>query len=350
MDERIAIVGAGAVGGYVGAHMARAALDVTLIDPWPDHVEKMRSEGLALSGLTTQENFRVDVNAMHLTELQSVSKQQLFDIAFVSTKAYDTVWATAMIAQYLAPGGFVVSLQNGINEERIASVVGWGRTAGCIASRISVELDAPGHVRRLVKLGGTQHTVFRAGESHGRTTPRIAKVVELLSLADSARVTENLWGERWSKLAVNCMRNPIAAATGRGGNENDRDGHTRRLAIGLAGETVEVGMALGYQLEKLYGMTPQDLIAAKDGDGEAMARCEALILDAVATRSEEQRPSMGQDMAKGRRTEIDFINGLVVEKAAELSMPAPRNAAIVDVVKRIERGDLEAHPEVLSNI
>ncbi|TMJ45843.1 MAG: hypothetical protein E6G84_15365 [Alphaproteobacteria bacterium] len=148
MGARIAIVGTGAVGGYVGAHMAQAGEDVILVDFWPEHVERIRATGLRISHLRDVREFTIAARAMHVTELQGLSRERPIDIAFVSTKSYDTAWATMMIRQYLAPGGFVVSLQNCINEETIAGIVGWGRTLGAIASSITVELCEPGHVRR----------------------------------------------------------------------------------------------------------------------------------------------------------------------------------------------------------
>ena len=349
-NPKIAIVGAGALGGYVGGYLARDGHDVTLIDMWPDHVEQMRTSGLQLTGLTEPENFSVKPTAMHITELQSVSKSAPFDVALLSVKSYDTDWAAMMIAQYLAPDGFVVSLQNGINEERIAAVVGWGKTVGCIASRIAVELTAPGQIRRLVALGGEAHTVFRIGEAHGRETPRVRRLADMLARIDSAKVTDNLWGERWTKLGINCMRNPVAAATGRGGNDNDNDPVTRRLAIHLAGEAVGIGEAQGYQLGKMYGMEPEQLRAAHEGDGAAIEACEARLIEGTKTRSGEQRPSMGQDMMKGRRTEIDYLNGLVVAKATELGLSAPYNAGIADVVRRIERGEIEPAPGAVAHL
>lgn len=125
-QRNIAIVGAGALGGHVGGYLTRNGERVTFIDPWPEHVETMRRDGLTLRGQSAPENYTVPVKALHITELQSVVKAAPFDIAFVAMKSYDTVWAAHMIKPYLAPDGFVVSLQNGINEERIASVVGWG--------------------------------------------------------------------------------------------------------------------------------------------------------------------------------------------------------------------------------
>lgn len=349
-SPKIAIVGGGALGGYVGGYFTRDGHDVTLIDMWPANVDHMREHGLTLTGLTEAENFTVKPKTMHLTELQSVSKSEPFDIAFVAVKSYDTEWATQMIAQYLTPAGFIVSLQNGINEDRIANIVGWGRTVGCIASRIAVELTAPGQIRRMVALGGSAHTIFRVGETHGRTTSRVERIRDMLSNIDSAKVTDNLWGERWSKLCINCMRNPVSAATGRGGNDNDKDPMTRKLAIMIAGEAVKIGLAQGFSLEKMYGLTPEQLVAAHDGDQAAFNQCEAILLESTKTRSGGQRPSMGQDMLKGRRTEIDFLNGLVAGRGTAIGIPAPYNDGIASVVRRIERGEIPASPEAVAHL
>lgn len=350
MDNKIAIVGAGAVGSHVGGHLTKAGYAPVLIDFWPEHVEAMRRDGLRLAGTTEPECFTQAVEAWHPTELERLSRERPIDIAFVCTKSYDTVWATEMIRQYLAPGGFIVSLQNGINEERIAGVAGWGRTVGCIASLIAVELHAPGQVRRNVRLGGAEHTVFRVGEPHGRMTDRVRLLADMLSHVDSAKATGNLWGERWSKLIINSMRNPISAATGLAGNEADRLDYTRRLAIRIAGEAVRVGQAHGFVLERIYKMEPDRVAEAAEGSNEAMVEIEGTLENNAKMRSGGQRPSMGQDIQKGRRTEIDHINGLVVEYAGRLGIDTPANRAIVDVVKRVERKEIPPAPENVRHI
>jgi 2-dehydropantoate 2-reductase len=186
MSKRIAFVGAGALGGYVGSYLAHNGHDVTLIDMWPEHIEAIRARGMQLDGVTDEECFTVKAaKTMHLTEVQSLAKQKPIDIAFVSVKSYDTEWATMLIKPYLAPGGFVVSLQNCLNEEKIAGVVGWGKTLGIVASLISVELYEPGRIRRMVPKGGKEHTVFRVGEVHGIVTPRVEELVAMLSQIDS---------------------------------------------------------------------------------------------------------------------------------------------------------------------
>ena len=350
-EQRILIVGAGAVGSYVGGYLARSGEDVTLIDPWPAHVERMREKGLRLAGLTDAECFETAVQALHLTDVQRLARERPIDIAFLCVKSYDTAWATMLIKDYLAPTGFVVSLQNCINEETIADIVGWGRTVGCVAGKLFLELNEPGEVTRSIPLGGgDEHTVFLVGEVHGRTTPRVEAVARLLSVIDSAGVTSNLWGERWSKLIANAMRNGVCAATGMSGNECSREPVTRRLSIRLGGEAVRVGQALGYELETINGFSPGAWMAALDGDVKVLDAIEASMLDTIEGRRESHRPSMGQDMIKGRRTEIDHINGLVARKGAQIGVPTPANSGLVEVVKRVERGEAQASLELVRSI
>jgi 2-dehydropantoate 2-reductase len=334
-------VGAGAVGGYVGGYLSRADEDVTLIDPWPEHVEQMRAHGLSLEGLSDEECFTTPVQAMHITDVQALARTGPVDIAFVCTKSYDTEWATMLMRGYLAPAGYVVSLQNCINENRIAAIVGWGRTLGCIASQIAVELVEPGRVRRGVPRGGNKHTVFRAGEVHGGITARAEEIAALLSLIDSSKATSNLWGERWSKLVANAMRNGLSAATGMSSNACDREPITRWICIRTAAEAVSVGLAQGYKLERIYEATADQWLAGARDGGDARAELEAKMQASAERRAETMRPSMGQDIFKGRRTEIDFINGLVAEKGGELGIPRPVNLAMVDAVKRVEHGKVD---------
>jgi 2-dehydropantoate 2-reductase len=197
MDKRIAVVGAGAIGGYTGGHLAHNGFDVTLIDPWPEHVETIRRDGLALEGMTQEEFVCARPRTMHLTEAQQLAKEKPIDIAMVAVKSYDTEWATMLIAQYLASDGYVVSLQNCMNEERIAGIVGWDKTVGAIPALLGAELYAPGRVRRTAARGSSPYEVYRVGEVHGRITKRLEELADVIRTIDSVKATTNLWGERW---------------------------------------------------------------------------------------------------------------------------------------------------------
>jgi len=145
------------------------------------------------------------------------------------------------------------------------------------------------------------------------------------------------------------MANGVAAATGMSGNDMNRDDKIRRLSIRLAGEGVRVGQALGYQLEHIRMHEPETIACAAEGDRAALDEVESAILGALQsnTRSELARPSMGQDMLKGRRTEIDFINGLIAAKGQEVGVPAPTHVKLVAAVKQVELGKIPATPENL---
>jgi 2-dehydropantoate 2-reductase len=350
VGRKIAIVGTGAVGGYTGAHMVQAGEDVTFIDPWPEHVEHMRKHGLRVTHAKDVPEFSVAVRALHVTDVQQLAKEKRVDIAFVCVKSYDTAWATMLIAQYLAPDGYVVSLQNCMNEETVAGVVGWGKTLGCIASSITVNLPEPGHIHRGAAKGGAAHTVFRTGEVHGRITERAQEVRRLVGYSDSAKVTNNLWGERWSKLVANAMQNGLSACTGLPGAKIVQTEPLRRFSMRLGSEAIRVGQALGYQLEEILHLPPETIARAGEGDAEAAQIADAQRLEDTARVSGEQRPSMGQDMVKGRRTEIEFLNGYVVGEGEKLGLACRANAALTDIVKRVEKGELAPDPRHITEL
>jgi len=318
-----------------------------LIDPWPEHVEYIKKNGIKLSG--TQGKHTVQVKALHLHEVQSLFRTPV-DIAFICTKSYDTEWATMMIKQYLAPDGFVVSLQNSINEDRIADIVGWGKVLGCIASTIGVDAYEAGHVMRTQQPGGSAYTVFRVGEVHGSITRRVEEVVRLVGLVDSAKPTTNLWGERWSKLTMNSMGNGICAATGLTGKAAIEWETSRRLSIRLGAEAVKVGQALGYRLENIRGLPPETWLAAGEGNSAALDEVESAMLASLHRMTEKGRPSTGQDILKGRRTEIDYINGLVAAKGDEVGVKAPTQLALTRLVKRVELGEIEPDKRNIENL
>ena len=159
MGDKIGIIGAGALGCYVGAFITQAGEDVTFIDMWPEHVEKMRNDGLHVTG--SQGPFTVPVKAMHLTDAQKISEP--FDFVFISVKSYDTEWATTMMLNYIDPdSGVFIDFQNGINDERVAAVVGIERAMACIIT-IGAGMYEPGHVVR----SDANDIGFKIGEHDG---------------------------------------------------------------------------------------------------------------------------------------------------------------------------------------
>lgn len=350
MGKRIAFMGTGALGGYVGGYFAHHGLDVTLIDFWPEHLEAIRTRGLELDGVTDEEKFTVTkAKTLHFDDLTTLAGQPPFDIIFISVKSYDTERVTKAVAPYLAKEGYAVSLQNCMNEDTIASVVGRERTVGVIASIISVELYEAGRIRRMAAKGGAKHTVFRAGEIDGKITDRVKELAEMFSMIDSSKVTTNLQGERWTKLTQNGMRNGICAATGLTGRDCDSNEVIRRFSIQVGGEAVRVGRALGYQLEKMGELMPDQIDKASTGDPVVLPEVEKIMIGRTASnpRAGIQRPSMAQDMKKGRKTEIEFMNGFIAAKGKSVGIATPANEKLVKAVLSVETGKVKASAAVL---
>jgi 2-dehydropantoate 2-reductase len=350
VTKRVFVIGAGAVGAYTGGNMAHHGVDVTFVDPWIEHVEKMRSDGLQLKGSSEEECFNVKVNAITPDEFKAMAKDRPVDIGIISTKAYDTEWAAELLKPALADNGWVLSLQNCINEDRIAAIVGAERTAGCIASTISVGLDAAGFVQRNVPKRGASYTVFRCGELSGEPSARVEEFVSWLAKVDSAKMTTNLMGERWSKLTINSSGNGLSACTGYDNKSMSLEDAPRRLSIRLAGETIQVAQALGITLENISGFAPDEWVAAVTGDAQMFARIEASKIEASKDRAAGSYPSMGQDIKKGRKTEIDYLNGLVVEKGKEFGIATPANEGIWRAVRKVESGEVPQDPKNIDGI
>jgi 2-dehydropantoate 2-reductase len=340
---RIGIMGAGAIGCNVGGMLTRAGHDVTFIDQWPAHVEKMKADGLKLSG--SWPDYVIPVKALHLYEAQSI--QEPFDAAFLAVKGYDTEWATSFILRFLKePDGVIVDFQNGINDHRVAAVAGAHRTLGCVIT-IGAGMYEPGVALRTDPVGTTR-VGFKIGELDGSDTPRARALVEIMNDVTLTKLTTNLFGERWSKMAANCMSNPLAGLSGYGTAEMKTVPLARRIAIQVAAEVIQVARAAGHEVEPIAGIDAQRYV---DGAaGKNLTELETQMAANVAGVSAIGRPSFLQDVMRGRRTEIDELNGYVVAEGTRLGVPTPFNEAVVREVKQHAVGTLQPDPKNLDPI
>ena len=344
MAKKILFVGAGAIGSYIGSFLTRAGHDVTIVDPWAEQVETIRKKGISVTG--PHDPFEAHPKAFHLNESQRLPRD--FDIAFVAMKVYDTAWATQLAVRHLGPNGYVVASENCWPDPIVASVAGAHRSLGLIMSKIGVAVWKPGQVERGAEKGqGTGHDVFRVGEHDGRITPRAKELAEILSVVDGSLVTDNLWGERWSKLCANAMGNPVIGMSNLGSFDIASSEVGRAITIHLASESARVGLALGYKIPKFNGNTVEQWAAADKRDVyDALDK----QLTPTGTSGRNWRASMGQDVIKGRPTEIDYMNGHVVAKGREVGVPTPVSVATVEMVREIDAGTRKPDPQNIGHV
>jgi 2-dehydropantoate 2-reductase len=339
MSKKILFIGAGAIGSYLGAFLSRAGHDVTLVDPWAEQVETVRARGISVTG--PHDPFEARPTAVHLNEAARLPRD--FDIGFVAMKVYDAAWATQLALRHLKPEGYVVAAENCWPDPVVASVAGASRSVGLIMSKIGVAVWKPGQVERGMEKGsGKGHDVFRAGEHDGKVTPRTKELAEIMSVVDGSQATDNLWGERWSKLCANAMGNPVQAMTGLGSLEIASSEGGRTITIHLAAESARVGLALGYRIPKFNGAPAEQWADA--GRRETYEALDRMLTPATAS-TRNWRASMAQDVAKGRPTEIDYMNGHVIAQGRAKGVPTPVSAAVVEVMHEVERGERKPVPQ-----
>ena len=298
---RIAVLGAGAVGCYFGGMLARAGAPVTLIGR-PHHVEALGRDGLWLETLHFQE--RVPVAA-------SVAVEAARDAALVllCVKTLDTEEAARSLALCLSPGAVVLSLQNGVdNVERIRAAGGFEALPAVVY--VAAAMTGPGRVKH------TGRGDLVVGDPKGTRRGTLENLAALFAAAGvPCVVSENIEAELWTKMSMNCAYNAVSALGRAKYGRIARHSLARELLRRAVEETAAVARAAGVALEE------EKLVEAAFRLGEAMS---------------EATSSTAQDIARGKRTEIDSLNGYVARRGAELGVPTPVNRTLHALVKLLE--------------
>jgi 2-dehydropantoate 2-reductase len=329
--KHIGVVGIGAIGGIIGGFLTIAGQKVTLIEPhWREHAEAMQRDGLKLSGPTGEHT--VKVKALFIDELEPI--RNTIDILFITVKSNDTIEMLARLKPYLAADAWVISTQNGINEDVIIPIVGKVNVLPCV-SYTGGALIKPGCVM--------QHDgYFVIGELDGSTTPRILEMAGILNSVRPTHISANIMLERWLKLSQVTMSVPIACISGLSLGEAFTNEKTHRLLAIIMSEVIAVAGADGYRIESIIGIKAEDIKKLAAGP---LPEVSGLII-----KQGEHFPPMASDaytndIRKGLPLEIDYTNGYVVNKAKQLDVPAPVNEILVSMIKAIRDGKLKAGME-----
>lgn len=292
---KVAVMGAGAVGCYYGAMLARAGHEVVLIGR-PAHVEAVRAGGLRLQ--TSAFDLRVPLAAS--TDAAAVRGA---DLVLFCVKSTDTEAGAAQIAPHLSPDAVVLTLQNGVdNDARVRAVLGCEVAAAVVY--VATEMAGPGHVRH-----------HGRGELVIASSRRSAEVAALLAAAGvPAQVSDDVRGALWAKLVLNCAYNALSAVSQRPYGELVRGAGVNEVIRDVVAECLAVAQADGVAI-------PGDTAAAVRGIAETMP---------------SQYSSTAQDLARGKASEIDHLNGYVVRRGEALGVPTPANRVLWVLVKLLE--------------
>ena len=319
---RFLVWGAGAIGGTLGAYLARAGHEVTFVDADADHVSAIDAVGISITGPIAE--FMQLVPAFTPESLSG-----RWDTIILATKAHHTEAATSALAPHLSDDGCVVSAQNGLNELTIGRIVGDVRTVGSFVN-FGADYIKPG----VIHYAGRGAVVL--GEVDGRRTPRIAAIHDAwLRFDDRAIVTPNIWGYLWGKEAYGAMLFATALT-----NESIADAlampRYKNLYAELAREILAVARARGVTPEAFDGFDPSAYLPSA-ADHAAAASLDALV--AHNRKSAKTHSGIWRDLAvRKRRTEVDAQLGIVVTLGNEAGVATPITARLVELIHEIEDG------------
>lgn len=296
----IVVYGAGALGSFFGGLLSRQH-QVTLVGR-PPHMQAVEKQGLRISGETS-----LVAHPAVATSMAEVPDAAHTEVVLLTVKAFDTQRAVEDIAAHTSAP--LLSLQNGLgNEESMAEVVGERRALGG-ATTHGVLFVEPGHVRHT----GRGDTVI--GELDGRHSSRVKHIADIFSAAGiPTSVSPDIRRELWRKALVNAAINPLTALLWCKNGYLLDNPHARQVMEAVCEEGYRVARALGISVG-------QDLMDR--------------VME-VATRTRENLSSMLQSVLAGKRTEIDYINGVIVAQGKEQGIPTPVNAALTNMVRALE--------------
>ncbi|MCY8490336.1 ketopantoate reductase family protein [Bacillus atrophaeus] len=321
---RIAVLGAGSLGTIVGAYLDAGGMDVELIDTYQAHVDALNHKGAKVIGTT---DFQAKVKA-----ITPENKSGKYDLVLLLTKQLYNDSVLQELLPFLGADSIVCSLQNGIPEEKVASIVGRERT---IAG--SVEFGAtfiePGVSRLTTEYAHFKKYAFQIGELNGEITERIQRIKSILDLVGGTHISDNLVGTKWSKLLINNAFSGLSAAlNGKYGDILDNEIGIVS-AVHIADETIKVGHANGVTFAKMGGLDIESLELTSENDLPDRIQ----TFRAAMESSRLLKASMLQDIEKKRKTEIDYINGVVPRLAEGTGISTPYNDMVVKLVKTAEQ-------------
>ena len=323
---RVAIYGAGSLGTILGAFISKAGVPVELINRNKAHIEALKAKGAQVVG-TMQ--FCQPVIAYTPDEMNGQ-----YDILFLMTKQQHNAEVVQMLKNYLAADGVLVTFQNGLPEMQIAEVLGEERVLGSTVAW-GATLQSPG----VCELTSEPDALsFSLGAISEKRSKHFAKVKELLELMGTVDVEENFLGTRWSKLLINASFSGMSAVLGCTFGEAAGPKESRKVVQAIIKECIDVCQKGGIRIEPVQG---KDIVKLLNYTNPLKKAFSFFIIPIAIRKHAKLKASMLQDLEKGKLTEVDAINGAVSEYGRKVGFPTPVNDKIVEIIHKIEKGELK---------
>ena len=328
--KRYAIYGAGSLGTVLGAFITKNGGEIDLINRNRAHVEALKQNGAKIIGTV---EMTVPVKAFTPDEMTGK-----YDVILLMTKQLHNAEVVAMLKDFLAEDGVMVTLQNGLPEPGIAEIVGANRTMGCTVEW-GATLSAPGEC---TLTSDPDSLSFHMGKMEGISDGQYAMVKELLEKMCPVHEEDNLLGARWSKLLINATFSGLGTVVGGRFGDVSENADARKVAIRCMKEVIDVGHAAGITFAPVQGKDITKLFYYKG----SMKRAIATLLIPIAMKKHRAiEPSMLQDIRHGKPCEVDAINGVVCDWGKKCGVPTPINDRIAEVIRKQQDGQLPLSPE-----
>lgn len=323
---RVAIYGAGSLGTILGAFISKAGVPVELINRNKAHVEALKTKGAQVVG--TME-FCQPVIAYTPDEMSGE-----YDILFLMTKQQHNAEVVQMLKNYLAADGVLVTFQNGLPEMQIAEVLGEERVLGSTVAW-GATLQSPG----VCELTSEPDALsFSLGAISDKRSKHFAQVKELLELMGTVDVEENFLGTRWSKLLINASFSGMSAVLGCTFGEAAGPKESRKVVQAIIKECIDVCQKGSIRIEPVQG---KDIVKLLNYTNPLKKAFSFFIIPIAIRKHAKLKASMLQDLEKGKLTEVDAINGAVSEYGRKVGFPTPVNDKVVEIIHKIEKGELK---------
>lgn len=323
---RTAIYGAGSLGTILGAYISKAGVAIDLINRNKAHIEALQTRGAQVVGTVQMTQ---PVTAYTPDEMSGT-----YDIIFLMTKQQHNAEVVTMLKDYLAEDGVVVTFQNGLPEVQIADILGDERVLGCTVAW-GATMQGPG----VCELTSEPDALsFSLGAITEKRSKHFDRVKELLTLMGTVEVEDNFLGTRWSKLLINAAFSGMSAVLGCTFGEAAGDRQSRRVVQALIKECIDVCAKGSIRIEPVQG---KDIVKLLDYHNPVKKAIAFLIIPIAIRKHAKLKASMLQDLEKGKLTEVDAINGAVSAFGRKVHCPTPANDRVVDIIHRIERGELK---------